>query len=123
MCVCACFLANVHLQPNHHSELMDEVKAAAAHVAVVREINAVADAAGAGDGAEDAANPLVGQLHHVVSVDKSAPVIPADAHVQTVRVPPVFVVFWHASAPYTASSMDAVDAGRQPMFTAAQANY
>jgi hypothetical protein len=78
--------ANVHLQPNHHKELMEEVKAAAGHVAVVRELNSVSDAAGAGDGAEDAAvNPLVGQLHHVETVDKSKPVIDATTHVQKVR--------------------------------------
>jgi hypothetical protein len=74
---------NVHLQPNHHKELMEEVKAAAGHVAVVRELNSVSDAAGAGDGAEDATvNPLVGQLHHVETVDKSKPVIDANTHVQ-----------------------------------------
>jgi hypothetical protein len=66
---------------------MDEVKAAAGHVAVVRELNSVADAAGAGDGAEDAAvNPLVGQLHHVETVDKSKPVIDPSTHVQKVGV-------------------------------------
>lgn len=59
--------------------------AAAGHVAVVRELNSVADAAGAGDGAEDAAvNPLVGQLHHVETVDKSKPVIDPSTHVQKV---------------------------------------
>jgi hypothetical protein len=65
---------------------MEEVKAAAGHVAVVRELNSVSDAAGAGDGAEDApVNPLVGQLHHVETVDKSKPVIDANTHVQKVR--------------------------------------
>lgn len=83
---CVLRAANVHLQPNHHKELMDEVKAAAGHVAVVRELDAVSSAAGAGDGAEDAAlNPLVGQLHHVETVDKSKPVIDASTHVQKVR--------------------------------------
>lgn len=77
--------ASVHLQPNHHKELMDEVKAAAGHVAVVRELNSVSDAAGAGDGAEDApVNPLVGQLHHVTTDDKSKPVIDPNVHVQKV---------------------------------------
>jgi hypothetical protein len=75
----------VHLQPNHHKELMDEVKAAAGHVAVVRELNSLSDAAGAGDGAEDApVNPLVGQLHHVTTDDKSKPVIDPNVHVQKV---------------------------------------
>ena len=64
---------------------MEEVVAAAGHVAVVRELNSVSDAAGAGDGAEDAENPLVRQLHHVNTDDKSKPVIPADAHVQKVK--------------------------------------
>lgn len=65
---------------------MDEVKAAAGHVAVVRELNTVADAAGAGDGAEDAAvNPLVGQLHHVETNDKSKPVIDPNTHVHKVN--------------------------------------
>lgn len=61
------------------------MKAAAGHVAVVRELNSVSDAAGAGDGAEDAANPLVGQLHHVETNDKSKPVIDPNTHVQKVR--------------------------------------
>jgi hypothetical protein len=83
-----CLAADVHLQPNHHKELMDEVKAAAGHVAMVRELNTVADAAGAGDGAEDApVNPLVGQLHHVETADKSKPVLDPSTHVQKVRCP------------------------------------
>lgn len=77
--------ADVHIEPNHHKELMDEVKAAAGHMAVVRELDSVADAAGAGDGAEDApVNPLVAQLHHVDTVDKSKPVIDANTHLNTV---------------------------------------
>jgi hypothetical protein len=57
-------------------------------VAMVRELNTVADAAGAGDGAEDApVNPLVGQLHHVETVDKSKPMIDPNTHVQKVSWP------------------------------------
>lgn len=64
---------------------MDEVKAAAGHVAVMRELTSVSDAAGAGDGAEDApVNPLVGQLQHVETNDKSQPVIAPDTHLQQV---------------------------------------
>jgi hypothetical protein len=48
---------------------------------VVRELSAVSDAAGAGDGAEDGVNPLVAQLHHVETADNSKPVIDANTHV------------------------------------------
>lgn len=74
---------DVHLQPNHHRELLDEVRAAAAHAAVVREVAAVSSAAGAGDGDEDSpASALVQQLHHVQTQDKAAPAIDPATHVK-----------------------------------------
>eukprot|EP00878_Enallax_costatus_P002154 GHUV01002323.1.p1 GENE.GHUV01002323.1~~GHUV01002323.1.p1 ORF type:complete len:211 (+),score=69.98 GHUV01002323.1:124-756(+) len=74
---------DVHIQPSHHKELLQEVRAAAAHSALVREVHAVSDAAGAGDGDEDVTHsPLVAQLHHVETDDKGKPVITADTHVQ-----------------------------------------
>jgi hypothetical protein len=76
----------VDVQPNNHKELLQEVRAAAAHAALVRELHAVSDAAGAGDGDEDAkTSPIVAQLNHVVTDDKGQPVIDPNAHVGKVR--------------------------------------
>jgi hypothetical protein len=62
------------------------VRAAAAHAALVREVHAVSDAAGAGDGDEDAkTSPIVAQLNHVEVNDKGQPVIDPNAHVGKVR--------------------------------------
>lgn len=77
--------ANVHIQPNHRKELLQEVRAAAAHSALVREVNAVGSAAGAGDGDEDVKHsPLVAQLNHVDTEDKGKPAIDPDTKVQKV---------------------------------------
>eukprot|EP00882_Tetradesmus_deserticola_P000662 GHRQ01000723.1.p2 GENE.GHRQ01000723.1~~GHRQ01000723.1.p2 ORF type:complete len:207 (+),score=85.88 GHRQ01000723.1:99-719(+) len=73
---------DVHVQPNHHKEHLQEVRAAAAHAALVREVHAVGAAAGAGDGDEDAtASPIVAQLKHVEVNDKGQPSIDPNAHV------------------------------------------
>jgi hypothetical protein len=72
----------VHVQPNKHKELLQEVRAAAAHAALVREVHAVSNAAGAGDGDEDVeASPIVAQLKHVEVNDKAQPAIDPNAHV------------------------------------------
>lgn len=88
---CACLFsalsctADVHIGPSHHKELLQEVRAAAAHSALVREVHAVSDAAGAGEGDEDLArSPLVAQLKHVGTEDKAKPAIGPDAQVQKV---------------------------------------
>lgn len=58
------------------------MRAAAAHAALVREVHAVSDAAGAGDGDEDVeASPIVAQLKHVETADKSHPALDPNAHV------------------------------------------
>lgn len=81
------FVADVHIQPSHRKELLQEVRAAAAHTALVREVHAVGEAAGAGDGDEDVAHsPLVAQLHHVETTDKAKPIIAADTHVHKVSL-------------------------------------
>ncbi|KAF6263591.1 hypothetical protein COO60DRAFT_1624524 [Scenedesmus sp. NREL 46B-D3] len=73
---------DVHVQPNTHKEFLQEVRAAAAHSALVREVHAVSDAAGAGDGDEDAkASPIIAQLKHVEVHDKGQPAIDPNAHV------------------------------------------
>lgn len=73
---------NVHIQPNHRKELLQEVCAAAAHTALVREVNAVSSAAGAGDGDEDVTqSPLVAQLNHVVTDDRGKPAIDPETKV------------------------------------------
>lgn len=73
---------DVHVQPNNHKELLQEVRAAAAHAALVREVHAVSDAAGAGDGDEDVeASPIVAQLKHVETADKGQPALDPNAHV------------------------------------------
>lgn len=83
--LCCCCTADVHVQPNKHKELLEEVRAAAAHAALVREVHAVSDAAGAGDGDEDATiSPIVAQLKHVDTDDKGKPAIDPDTHVQKV---------------------------------------
>jgi hypothetical protein len=74
---------NAHIGPSHHKEMLQEVRAAAAHSALVREVTAVSDAAGAGEGDEDLPqSPLVAQLKHVDTADKGKPAINSDAHVQ-----------------------------------------
>ncbi|KAF8072570.1 hypothetical protein HT031_000230 [Scenedesmus sp. PABB004] len=74
---------DVHVQPSNRAELLQEVRAAAAHAAVVREVGAVGAAAGAGDCDEDLeASPLVAQLHHVETADKAKPALDPSTHVQ-----------------------------------------
>lgn len=95
--------ADVHVKPSQRKEMLTELRSAAGHAAVMRELHAIADAAGAGEGDEDAdAGPIVAQQHHIETVDKAAPAIEPGMHVgqvcklqQTTRWPSC--IDWHCT--------------------------